>query len=105
MVYIACHALSFTKSHMTLQNGSSSNNCDRLADSVSSIHRTNRLNFYFCLAGMADEGGEVAAASVDQDKTQHSDDYHNLVKLGLDTRVAAKLEDIFVTGEAAVCLT
>ena len=45
--------------------------------------------------GMAD-GGEEAAARVSS--PQHMEEYHRLIELGLDRRVAEKLEEIYKTG-------
>lgn len=45
--------------------------------------------------GMAD-GGEEAAARVSS--PEHLEEYHRLIELGLDTRVARKLEEIYRTG-------
>lgn len=45
--------------------------------------------------GMAD-GGEEAAARVSS--PEHLEEYHRLIELGLDTRVAGKLEEIYRTG-------
>ena len=45
---------------------------------------------------MAD-GGEEAAARVSS--PEHLEEYHHLIELGLDTRVASKLEEIYRTGE------
>lgn len=45
--------------------------------------------------GMAD-GGEEAAARVSS--PQHLEEYHRLIELGLDRRVAEKLEEIYKTG-------
>jgi hypothetical protein len=44
---------------------------------------------------MAD-GGEEAAARVSS--PQHMEEYHRLIELGLDRRVAEKLEEIYKTG-------
>ena len=45
---------------------------------------------------MAD-GGEEAAARVSS--PEHLEEYHHLIELGLDTRVASKLEEIYQTGK------
>lgn len=45
---------------------------------------------------MAD-GGEEAAARVSS--PEHLEEYHHLIELGLDTRVAGKLEEIYRTGK------
>ena len=45
---------------------------------------------------MAD-GGEEAAARVSS--PEHLEEYHHLIELGLDTRVASKLEEIYRTGK------
>ena len=45
---------------------------------------------------MAD-GGDEAAARVSS--PEHLEEYQRLIDLGLDTRVAGKLEEIYRTGE------
>lgn len=49
-------------------------------------------------AGRVSEGGGSAAGSA----TEHLEEYRHLLELGLDTRVAGKLEEIYRTG--ALCL-
>ena len=46
--------------------------------------------------GMAD-GGDEAAARVSS--PEHLEEYHRLIELGLDKRVAGKLEEIYRTGK------
>ena len=45
---------------------------------------------------MAD-GGDEAAARVSS--PEHLEEYHRLIELGLDKRVAGKLEEIYRTGK------
>ena len=48
---------------------------------------------------MAD-GEEGAAALIGS--TEHSQEYHQLIELGLDSRVAGKLEEIYQTGTCSL---
>ena len=47
---------------------------------------------------MAD-GEEGAAAPLLISNEEHTSEYHQLMELGLDSRVAVKLEEIYQTGE------
>jgi len=46
---------------------------------------------------MAD-GEEGAAAQISSSSAEHTQEYHQLMELGLDSRVAGKLEEIYQTG-------
>ncbi len=50
---------------------------------------------------MAEGGREEADVASDSSEIKHMDEYHDLLELGLDTRVAAKLEEIFISGESS----
>ena len=53
-----------------------------------------------CVIAVMAEGGREEAAATSDSSPEHLDDYHHLVELGLDARVAGKLEEIFTTGES-----
>lgn len=51
---------------------------------------------------MAD--GEEGAAAQQISSTEHTSEYHQLMELGLDSRVAVKLEEIYQTGKLLVTI-